>query len=200
MRLCFDTETTGLPAWDRPSEDPSQPHIIQLALIELDDDLAEQSARAVIVRPDDTWIMSPEAAAVHGIALERAMDEGIPAPEVFDMLDDAIGRATFIAAHNISFDARMVRIMAFRLGKPDPLEARKRDLYCTMTKAGGIMKLPPTARMVAKGLAKFKPPNLGECVRHFFGEELPGAHDAMVDAQACARICRELRRLALVTT
>jgi hypothetical protein len=36
---------------------------------------------------------------------------------------------------------------------------------------------------------------LAECVKHFFGEDLAGAHDALVDVRACARVFFRLRDL-----
>jgi len=47
----------------------------------------------------------------------------------------------------------------------------------------------------AAGINKPKPPKLEECIRHFFGEELDGAHDAMVDVVACRRVFFHLRTL-----
>jgi DNA polymerase-3 subunit epsilon len=48
-----------------------------------------------------------------------------------------------------------------------------------------IIKLPPTAKMVAAGRHHPKTPNLGEAYRFFTGHELEGAHSALVDVDAC---------------
>lgn len=38
LLLVFDTETTGLPDWKKPSGSDEQPHIVQLAAHLVDDD------------------------------------------------------------------------------------------------------------------------------------------------------------------
>ena len=42
--------------------------------------------------------------------------------------------------------------------------------------------------MIAAGMPGPKAPNLGECIQHFFGETLEGAHDAAVDIEASLRV------------
>lgn len=64
----------------------------------------------------------------------------------------------------------------------------RRDFYCTCTKSTPILKLPPTEKMKAAGMNGPKSAGLAECIKHFFNEELTGAHDAMVDVRACARV------------
>jgi len=49
--------------------------------------------------------------------------------------------------------------------------------------------------MLAAGFTKPKPPKLEECIRHFFNEELDGAHDAMVDVRACRRVYFHLQTM-----
>lgn len=61
LGIFFDTETQGLPLWNDPSEDPRQPHIVQLAAA-LDDgdvvdadifpDRPEEPAEAAATRED----------------------------------------------------------------------------------------------------------------------------------------------------
>jgi DNA polymerase-3 subunit epsilon len=70
----------------------------------------------------------------------------------------------------------------------------KRPSYCTCESAKPIVNLPPTDRMRMAGFNGPKPPKLEECMMHFFGEQLTGAHDAMVDVLACARIYHHLTR------
>ena len=44
IALFYDTETTGLPLYDQPSDDPRQPHIVQLGAILVDLDARKEIA------------------------------------------------------------------------------------------------------------------------------------------------------------
>jgi DNA polymerase-3 subunit epsilon len=77
MILGYDTETTGLPLWHDPSDDPRQPHLIQLAMILFDMSGREVSRWSNLVKPGDGAVMAPEAFDAHGISLEQARDEGV---------------------------------------------------------------------------------------------------------------------------
>lgn len=194
----FDTETTGLPDFKAPSESEHQPHIVQLAcaLVDLNSRQITESMD-VIIRPDG-WVIPAEVPAIHGITHEMAMDVGIPekaAVEQFlelmrdynaDVMDPPFH---FRIAHNESFDARIIRIALLRyFGQELADKFKAADSYCTMRAATPIVKAPPTDRMKAAGRHHFKNPNLGECVRHFFDRDLDGAHNAMVDVQACMEV------------
>ena len=74
--------------------------------------------------------------------------------------------------------------------------AQRPPAYCTMRASQDLSKLAPTAAMAASGRLWNKPPKLGEAYQHFFGEDLSGAHDALVDVVACKRIYLELERRA----
>ncbi|MGT2505722.1 hypothetical protein [Cupriavidus basilensis] len=51
--LFYDTETSGLPQWSLPSEDPSQPHITQIAAELHDEDTGTTLAfMDLLIRPD----------------------------------------------------------------------------------------------------------------------------------------------------
>lgn len=54
----FDTETTGLPVWDKPSDSEEQPHLAQLAAIAATD-----------------WDISAEVSAIHGITKEKSLTD-----------------------------------------------------------------------------------------------------------------------------
>jgi DNA polymerase III subunit epsilon len=196
MNLVYDTETTGLPDFKARSADPSQPHLVQLALVTYDDLGVEFVARSMIVRPDG-WIIPPEATAIHGITQERAMDEGIPEHEVVAAFVVVQGSAAVRVAHNESFDRRIMRIAMTRAGYArdfiELIEAR--ESFCTCNAAKPIVNLPPTDKMLAVGFKGPKSPSLIECMSHFFNEPLDGAHDALVDARACARLYHHLRTM-----
>lgn len=196
MKLAFDTETSGLPKWDLPSDHADQPHLVQLAMILLDDDLKERASVSVMIRPEG-WTFDPMAQAAHGISVEMADAFGIPerlAAQMFASL--AYGTGASVVAHNAPFDLRIMRTALLRAGySREKLDGRKLDSYCTMKAATPILNLPPTPKMKAAGRNHAKSANLGECIRGFFGEELEGAHDALVDVRACVRVYRHLMSL-----
>lgn len=188
--IAFDFETTGLPDFAARSIDPKQPHIVEMALIEYGDDGAEIGLQRVIVRPDG-WTIGADMTAIHGISHEQAMDEGIPENDAVAMFLVTMARATVRVAHNESFDRRIARIAMSRAGYQRPLiefiEAQ--PAFCTCNSSKAIVKAPPTEKMLAKGMTGPKPPNLGECVAHFWPDEkIEGLHGAVADARYAGRI------------
>ncbi|OIR02588.1 DNA polymerase III PolC-type [mine drainage metagenome] len=200
LALVYDTETTGLPLFNEPSEDPRQPHIVQLAAILVDLGTEKSiTAMDVIVRPDG-WTIPKEVADIHGITTEHAMDVGIPEALAIDMLLAMWGGRLRIA-HNETFDARIVRIALKRLvDSRDPSlviplsdEWKDGPSECTARMATPILKLPPTEKMIAAGRKHHKTANLSEAYRYFTGKELENAHSAMADVEACSEIYFAMR-------
>jgi len=198
--LFFDTETSGLPLFDQPSEHPDQPHIVQVGALLVDLDTRRELATLdLTVRPDG-WTIPEEVAKLHGITHEMAMDIGVPEATAVDALlalwQSAGGAQRLRIAHNEQFDARIVRIALKRLIDPrspalaspvsDAWKAGRAE--CTQRLATPILKLPPTAKMKAARRFHFKSANLGEAYQHFTGQALDGAHNAMVDVRACAAV------------
>jgi DNA polymerase-3 subunit epsilon len=191
MILFFDTETTGFLNERAPIDDPSQPYIVQLAAQLCEDDGAPVAGFSLIVNPG---VDIPErAAAVHGVTTERARKLGISSEFALTAFAHLYHRADLIVAHNIRFNKGVIEAALFR--KYATLKRVDKPLFCTMDAASRVLKLPPTERMIAAGFDKPKPPKLEECVKHFFNEDLTGAHDAMVDVQACRRVYFHLKTL-----
>lgn len=185
----YDTETTGLPLFGKPSEHLGQPHIVQLAGALVDMTSREIVASLdVIVRPDG-WIIPDEGAAVHGITTEHAAAVGVPESLALSLFLELWGGRKRIA-HNEQFDARIVRIAQHRAGELEPdLEAWKTGTAeCTARLATPIVKAPPTAKMIASGRTHYKTANLGEAVQFFTGKPLENAHSAMADVLGCMAV------------
>ncbi len=189
--LCaFDVETTGLALSREKPSHPSQPYTVQLGCALFGHRGDERSYISVIIKPDG-WIIPPGATEVHGISTEMAMDVGVPAIVALAMFNHMAKSADICVGHNIDFDIKCLMAAFHRAHRPFPTMNPR----CTKDMADPIMKMPPTERMIAAGFGwKTKPPKLVECVKFFFNEELPGAHDALVDARACARVFFEIER------
>jgi DNA polymerase III subunit epsilon len=185
MILIFDFETTGLPIWKEPSDHPAQPHVVQLAAILVDRDNVELDRMEVIVRPDG-WRIPDKVVDIHGIATERAREEGIAEYDAIKRLLDLSARATIRVAHNETFDARIMRIAMHRyFGEAEADRWREaHQTVCTMKAATGM--IGP------------KWPKLVEIHAHLFGEAHGQAHDAMADVEACRRVLFELVNRGLV--
>lgn len=191
--LFFDTETTGLPVFRESSSHPDQPHIVQLAAI-LEDDYGNVRGEInCLIRPDGKWQMSPEALAVHKITPDIADQFGIHEKGAFSLFWRMMGMADTLVAHNISFDFFMLRIAARRNELPEPKDLPIKK-FCTLTESKGILQLPPTEKMLEKGMTTFKPPNLNEAYSHFYGKDIEGAHDAMVDVSHCRKVYHAIKK------
>jgi DNA polymerase III subunit epsilon len=186
--IFYDTETTGLPLFNEPSEDPRQPHIVQLAAVLVDLDTRRVGAGInLVVRPDG-WEIPADIAAIHGVTTEYAMSVGVPEPLALRLFL-ALYNSRKRIAHNEPFDARIIRIGLKRYDVGfDADEWKAGEAECTQVLSTPILQLPPTAKMRAKGRNHFKSANLGEAYQHFTGNELVGAHDAMTDVQACMQV------------
>lgn len=195
MLLCFDTETTGLPIWNQPSESPGQPHIVQLAAVLRSFNRADEPIKIMdmIVKPDG-WVIPDDISQIHGITTERALAEGKPINEVLDEFVKMLAEATKVIGYSMAFDKRMVRIQEKRRYGPDQADT---DLPCgqwmeavenielahKMTKH---CNLAPTDKMMAAGRKTSKTPKLGEAFEHCYpGKKLEGnLHNALTDIKA----------------
>lgn len=193
MILAFDTETTGLPLWHDPSDDPRQPHILQLAAILFTPTGEEVDTYSTIINPGPDVVCSPEAFAAHGITRERCEKEGVSPREAVTRFMGMHDRATEIVGHNVTFDFRLMRIAHARTHG----EKWRSELpyFCTMKKTTNIVNLPPTEAMRRTGRTGPKSPKLEEAYEFFFKEKLSGTHDALVDVRASARIYFHLKAM-----
>ena len=196
LALFYDTETQSLPLFNKPSEDPRQPHIVQLGACLVDiDSWRTVSSLDVIVRPEG-WTIPDETAAIHGITTEIAEASGVAESMALGLFMELWDVAEFRVAHNESFDCRIVRISLMRHGTDPQEEAdewKAGAAECTQALSTPILKLPPTEKMLRAGFKKNKSANLGEAYQFFTGKKLEGAHSAMVDVQACIAVYRAIK-------
>lgn len=181
MKLFFDTETTGLPDFNKRARDPAQPHIVQLAAMLIDDGGRAVEEHNVIIKPDG-WTIPTEASDVHGITNEIAQC-GIPERTAAALLLEMVRKASEIVAHNIQFDKFIARIAMRRFELMTDAEDqwwKQLPTFCTMKAMTSVCKLP--------GPFGFKWPKLQEAHKHAFGTEFDGAHDALADVRACHRV------------
>lgn len=185
MFLVFDTETTGKAFFGLPPGHASQPRIVQLGAILYDENQRVTSEVNLLVRPDG-WTVPPDAEAIHGISTERAMRYGVQIGGVLRLFQALCDRADKIVAHNLDFDRFMIASELGRAGQGGAIDAfNARSGFCTMKESTDILKIP--------GHRGYKWPNLQEAHRHFTGDGFDGAHDAMADVRACARVYFAMR-------
>ena len=180
MYLIFDTETTGFPSKDLPKTHPAQARIIQLAWIVLDEQLKEVAAFKCLIRSNNLWKISSGAQQAHGISQQECDKYGLNIDFVLPLFIDAHHSAKRVIAHNLRFDSQLVDIEAgAQIGWQEPKH------ICTMQLMTPICKLP-SMRMT------YKWPKLQEAYQYCFKEEFKGAHDALNDVRATARIFKWL--------
>jgi len=182
MFLFFDTETTGLPTkgqYKNPRH-PLTPKLIELGAVLCDENGNVADEFVHIIKPYG-FVIPTVASLVHGITTARAEAEGIELKIAFEKFLDFVERSHTLVAHNAAYDQLILdRVMldlsyegSFTIGRP---------ILCTKELTTPICKLP------SPWGSGFKWPNLQEAHRFFFNEDFTGAHGALADVKACARV------------
>ncbi len=189
MHLFFDTETTGLPKnWKAPVTDiDNWPRLVQIAWILSDDHGKAIESANFIIKPEG-FTIPEEAASVHGISTERALEEGKDLTLVLNEFADFIEDTDYIVAHNISFDEMIVGAEFIR--KEICTDFNRKVKLCTMKASTEYCQIP--------GPYGFKWPKLTELHIKLFGEDFDEAHDASVDINATFKCFWEMRSRDLI--
>lgn len=190
MYLFFDTETTGLPKnYQAPLDDfLNWPRIVQIAWMLFDNEGNSWGSHCYIIKPDG-FIIPEEAARIHRVTQERAMSEGLELAEVLHKFIEDVKSASYLVAHNIDFDEKIVGSELLRLNLTNHL--LEADKICTMKSTVDFCRIPSPR-------GGYKWPNLTELYTKLFNTGFPEAHDALVDVEACAKCFFELKRRNLI--
>lgn len=188
MHLIFDCETSGLIDFEAGNSSPSQPNLVSLAAILLDKDFKEVSSFYVLIRQPDGFTIPDEAIAKHGITNEACLLLGVRQFHALSIFEEFLHRARFIAAHNIDFDRRIIQIACQR--EHFALEVKDDATFrCTMKELTSICKLPKK-----NGKNGYKWPKLEEAYEFVFRQKHEGAHNALNDCKATAKLYRWLHK------
>ncbi|MCP4458776.1 MAG: DNA polymerase III subunit alpha [Cytophagales bacterium] len=191
MYLVFDTETTGLPHnKTAPVEDlDNWPRLVQIAwqLHDATGKLLSQGNH--IVKPEGFTIPF-NAAKIHGISTERALEVGEPLGEVLDKFTKDVDKSKVLVGHNIEFDNKIIGAEYLRVGKENLLvDFPNSD---TSTETVEFCQLPG-------GLGgRLKLPKLLELYEKLFGEPFADAHDAAYDVDATAKSFFETLKRSII--
>lgn len=180
LHLVFDTECNGLPVTHaaRYTELSNWPRITQLAWGVYNDWGEWIMGECAIIRPDGWTVPTTAFFVENNMSTERCEAEGKPFRQVMDRFLNAWGKCDVVVAHNLSFDKPVLMAEMVRYDLKFP---KKLDEYCTKLGSEPVCKIPGF-----KG--KYKWPTLTEAHEFLLGTGFDGAHDALADVQACARV------------
>ncbi len=188
MILFFDTETTGKADFRAEPDAPHQPHLVQLGALLTDDGGNEVASINLIAKPEG-FTIPVEASSIHGITTERAAADGIDRKHILRIFREFWEMAMVVAAFNSDFDLLIMDGAIFRLcGRK--AWGKAQEIVCVMKAMTPVCKLPGQ-------YGDYKWPKLQEAYRHAFGTDFNGAHDAMADVRACAKLYFWLKKEAI---
>lgn len=195
--LFYDTETTGLPKYGQPSNDPSQPRVTQLAAELCIEETGETIAEMDFIIMPAGWTIPDDVATLTGLTTELALVQGVAIDTVLPEFVELWKRAGVRIAHNEQFDMRMLRIELVRSpmyagqivnGVPFADHWKAAPAFCTQ---GASTKIVNDGRPAGD---KKKTARLSEAYAHFTGKTLDGAHNARVDVRACKEVYYAIKR------
>ncbi len=184
--LVVDTETNGLPPRGHNNNLELMPYMAQLAAV-LYQNQRPVASFAVFTVPLDSNGVLQQMPKEKFFIENNLTDEVIAAVGVhynvaLAMLNNLARRADRIVAHNMPFDDPIIRAAYMRSGISDEIYTSK-PRSCTMKTLEPVMKLP------SKWGKGYKYPSLLEAyVTYVDPAGFDGAHDALVDVQAAAKV------------
>ena len=185
--LIFDTETTGLPPKNTPTNHTDKwPHIIQLSWVIYNDETKEVEEEKDNIISLGTHIpISPESTAIHVITSEISRTKGVAIDVALFDFKLAANRCGKIVAHNLEFDKNMIQVEFYRARMFHNIFPPQE--YCTMKQGTVICKL---VKVWNDGTISFKYPKLIELYHELYGADVPspeGLHNAKVDVDVCLK-------------
>lgn len=191
MYLVFDTETSGLPNFKLALDDPSQPKMMQLAFVCLDNEFKEITRFHSNVKHSVDYCVNPLAYQAHGISFEECQDTGLPLETVIDLFSETLSRSSCSVAHNIKFDKMIVDIAVDNVYHDAEYIPQWQELFCTMLNSTELCRIPHK-----NGRAGNKWPSVKEAYETLLKKSLVGNfHDATFDLNATVEIFKYLRTL-----
>lgn len=189
MYLFFDTETTGLPKNYKAlvTDLNNWPRLVQIAWLMYDESGSLLSSGNRIIKPNG-FVIPEEASAIHRITHEEANLSGEELADVLAEFAGLVNGASYLIAHNMSFDEKIVGAEFLRNSMPNILQSKMK--ICTMEKS--------TSFCAINGPFGYKWPKLSELHYKLFKANFEEAHDASVDIKVTAKCFWELKRLGKI--
>ncbi len=174
--------------WKAPITDLNNwPRLVQLAYLYYDNNGSKISGGDFIIKPEG-FIIPTDASRIHGISTERAQREGKSLISVLQHFSSLIGQASYLVAHNMSFDEKIVGAEFLRNGMQNSIESKRK--ICTMQSTTNFCAI--------SGPYGYKWPKLSELHYKLFSTGFEEAHNASVDISATARCFWELKRIGKI--
>lgn len=182
-RTYLDTETTGLVLYDRPLSDPSQPHLVELGALLVDDSRdCTLAAIDTLIYPATFDFMPEDVLALHGITYDDCLRHGMDLLQALSFLSLMVLSAKEIVVANMPFEWAMAQMSAARAGTPNLLSFMQGVKWRDTTTMG--REVFPNLPLASHG----RGPRQKDIYRALFGEEHTGKHRALSDATQQRRI------------
>jgi DNA polymerase-3 subunit alpha len=191
MYLIFDTETTGLPIFNKTGfyrfpnfkflNKYNSARVVSISWI-LANDKREKIKQAYhIIKPLDFVIDNQsKAVEIHGITAEIAEEQGVPWHTMYDEFIEDLSKCHTIVAHNIQFDVSVMLSEMYRYNQEVGISTFiGKSRLCTM-------------KMGKAAMEQTKNPKLSALYEYLYNEPLENAHDASYDTLYCYRCFKKI--------
>jgi len=186
--IVFKAATTGIPSDSKASIDDVEkwPRVVALYWRVYLSNGNLVNAAGSIVQPDQYTIPN-EAAAIHGISTETALQTGQPASQVFDKFLADLHTCKYIVSHNLPFDYQISRAELFRQNMQHTF--RFITPISLMEVSRNYVGIP---NQYSNSNIAYKTPKLEEVYRKLFNKELEHRQDLEYIVEVTAHCFFEL--------